>query len=340
MKNKLFTIFILAFGLLKAQSELSYLSTEVTNDIITFDFQKSKNTVIKFVNENKVLIISQNDYKESFKIKFTLEGKDFGKYDSLIQTLGYQTTKNTNTVSNYQKYKELTLELEYLKTKKNSYLELMQKIDEKSEVYINLWHDKNKIDEQIFQKEKELLIINKKNESYIISLNLKQESTSPENSKVSFVNMPGFEYSFLTIENPKLGISPENYQGYFIKYLFTKGKSYGTIGVYKNISVQSNDPAAFSEMFLVGFGQDFYSRYMGRGNRKFLNLYSGYSLGGIIATNEINHKNIFYISPSIGLELFKNKYFLLDSKVNYFTPFVYNRNLRGLAYNVSLNFVF
>ena len=53
MKNKLFTIFILAFGLLKAQSELSYLSTEVTNDIITFDFQKSKNTVIKFVNENK-----------------------------------------------------------------------------------------------------------------------------------------------------------------------------------------------------------------------------------------------------------------------------------------------
>ena len=96
MKNKLFTIFILAFGLLKAQSELSYLSTEVTNDIITFDFQKSKNTVIKFVNENKVLIISQNDYKESFKIKFTLEGKDFGKYDSLIQTLGYQTTKNTN----------------------------------------------------------------------------------------------------------------------------------------------------------------------------------------------------------------------------------------------------
>ena len=113
------------------------------------DFQKSKNTVIKFVNENKVLIISQNDYKESFKIKFTLEGKDFGKYDSLIQTLGYQTTKNTNTVSNYQKYKELTLELEYLKTKKNSYLELMQKIDEKSEVYINLWHDKNKIDDNI-----------------------------------------------------------------------------------------------------------------------------------------------------------------------------------------------
>ena len=68
MKNKLFTIFILAFGLLKAQSELSYLSTEVTNDIITFDFQKSKNTVIKFVNENKVLIISNK--KREAKLLF------------------------------------------------------------------------------------------------------------------------------------------------------------------------------------------------------------------------------------------------------------------------------
>ena len=57
--------------------------------------------------------------------------------------------------------------------------------------------------------------------------------TSPEYTDVSFVNMPGFEFSYLNIESPKQGISSANYQGYFLKYLFTKGKSFGLIGVYR-----------------------------------------------------------------------------------------------------------
>jgi len=49
---------------------------------------------------------------------------------------------------------------------------------------------------------------------------------------------------------------------------------------------------------------------------------------------------MFYLAPSIGIEIYKNKYFLIDTKVNYFVPFSYNRNLRGISYNASFNFVF
>ena len=42
--------------------------------------------------------------------------------------------------------------------------------------------------------------------------------------------MPGFEYSVFMPENPKAGISATCYNGYMLKYLFTRGKSYVTVG--------------------------------------------------------------------------------------------------------------
>lgn len=113
------------------------------------------------------------------------------------------------------------------------------------------------------------------------------------------------------------------------------------IGSYKSVNEDKSDRNAFSEMFMLGFGQDFYSRHLGRGNRKFLNLYSGYSVGDVYCTGTDSKLNTVYLAPSIGLELFKNKYFLVDTKVNYFIPITANnRNMRGLSYNLSLNFVF
>jgi hypothetical protein len=90
----------------------------------------------------------------------------------------------------------------------------------------------------------------------------------------------------------------------------------------------------------MNFGQDFYSRHFGRGGNKFGNLYSGYTVGYMAASNEVKAQDIFYLAPSVGLELFKNKYILWDTKVNYLIPFSYQRNLRGFGLNTSINFVF
>ena len=184
------------------------------------------------------------------------------------------------------------------------------------------------------------MAIRSRTDSYSVSLTLSDEVTSPESTGISFVNMPGAEYSFLDIEAPAAGTSAEFYHGYFLKYLFTKGKSYGSIGLYKNESIGRTDSVAYSEMFILAFGQDFYSRHFGRGDRRYLNLYSGYQVGGILATGEVSTKYLPYLAPSVGVEIFKNKYILFDTKVSYFVPVTDSRNMRGISYSAAFNFVF
>ncbi|MCQ2250230.1 MAG: hypothetical protein MJZ66_03875 [Bacteroidales bacterium] len=172
-----------------------------------------------------------------------------------------------------------------------------------------------------------------------LSVVLKREMTTPKNGRrVKFVNMPGFEYSYLNIENPKAGLSAESYTGYNIKYVFTQGKSHVTVGVFKANDFVKTDSSTYSDIFNFSYGQDFYSRHMGRGGRKFLNVYSGYNVGFMAYTSEEKTLKNLYISPSVGCEIFKNNFMLWDFKVNYVLPFSNNFNLRGLQFATSLNF--
>lgn len=339
MRILLLSLFLALWSGLKAQTDSAFQSVKVRNEIYTTDFNTSKKKLYDYIKKNNIVVQSQNENKSYVEITIKLKDATYAAYDSLTNELGYSLSKNVNTVSNYTKYCETNLELKYLQEKKASYIELLKKFDPTTENYLTIWNEQKLIEEKIYNLERELINLNKE-DAYIVSLVLNDEVTSPESTKVSFVNMPGFEYSYLSIESPKTGISAENYQGYFLKYLFTRGKSYGTIGVYKNSDISKTDTSAYSEMFLFGFGQDFYSRHLGRGSRKFLNLYSGYTVGDIIATGETSKTNILFIAPSVGLELYKNKFMLIDSKVTYFVPFKDNRNLRGFSYNISLNFVF
>lgn len=323
-----------------AQNDSLYLSTEIDNVVYAFDFKNSKSILLNFVKLNNIRVINQKESKTELNIKLILTQENYQTLDSIMNKLGHLNSKKSTSISNFSKINELNLELEYLKQKKNSYSELLTKFDEKSESYIALWKEIKITEERIFNKERELLGLNKKENIYTVSIIIKDETTTPEYTDVSFVNMPGFEFSFLSLENPRLGLSSKNYNGYLLKYLFTKGKSYGLIGVYKSVEISSVDTTTLSELFLLGFGQDFYSRHLGRGSRKFFNLYSGYTIGGVMATGKTTKQNMVYISPTIGLELFKNKFLLIDTKVNYFVPIGDYRYIRGLSYNASFNFVF
>ncbi|MBK0402832.1 hypothetical protein I5M27_07525 [Adhaeribacter sp. BT258] len=177
-----------------------------------------------------------------------------------------------------------------------------------------------------------------------VAINIYDEITYPTgNRKITFVNMPGVEYSLLIPENPKAGTSNDLYQGYLIKYLFTRGKSYLDLGVYKAVDNNRADSTRINELFLINFGQDFYPRHFGRGKRKYLNLYTCYQIGGFIINRNNDKHNTFNPNLNIGLgvEIFKSKHILVDNKISYFLPLnELNRNLRSLSYNASLNFVF
>lgn len=85
----------------------------------------------------------------------------------------------------------------------------------------------------------------------------------------------------------------------------------------------------YDDIFNFSYGQDFYSKHLGYGIRKFMNLYSGYNIGFLAYNAESRSLKNFYVSPTIGIELFKNNYILIDTKVSYMLPISKNYNLRG-----------
>jgi len=327
------------FGL-QAQTDVESTTIEISNTIYSLDFKVSKASVYSFLSARDAKIVYQRESETVLDVKFVLDKQGYEEFDKLAADLGYSTSKRINTVSNSNRINEITLELNHLKAKKKSYQDLLDSLGVHAESYMELWRAVKSIDEEILLKQKEILRLNIDKDAYIVTLELNDEVLSPKNSKVSFVNMPGVEYSYLNLDSPLDGETLDHYSGIMLKYLFTRGKSFASIGLYKNRDLPESDSLSHSELFTFSFGQDFYSRHLGRGSRKFLNLYSGYMVGFMFATGESSEKNILYLSPAVGLELYKNKFVLLDTKVSYLIPLKSNREYRAVCYSASLNFVF
>lgn len=206
--------------------------------------------------------------------------------------------------------------------------------------------------QKIKELEREIDELNQVKELMMVNLYIKDEISTPNgnNQNITWVNMPGVSYSYLQIENPRLGLTHEAYAGMNLKYLFTRGKSYIELGVLKPVTpyteIQLQDSTLGStknDFFLVQFGQDFYTRHFGRGRRKYLNLYSGYTVGALIPNryDDLPQKASLVSSLNIGLELFKSKHVLIDTKASYFLPINNeNRNTRGIMFTGAFNFVF
>lgn len=325
---------------IKAQSEASLVSISFDVELSSTDYRNARNELLGFINRNNIKVKNQTETKSSMDVDFVISEAQYNELDAMLPRLGYVVSRHLNTLNHSQQYKEGELEIAYQQQKKDAYNEMLGKMDEKSDKYYELWRDIRTIDETIYTQKKQMLALENPSSDYDVTLRLTEENDTPSRGRVSFVNMPGIEYSYLNVENPLPSVSADNYQGYFIKYLFTRGKSFAKVGAFKASNTSAADSTQFSEMFLFGFGQDFYTRHLGMGERHFLNLYTGYTVGGLIATSDADKKTIFYIDPSVGLELFKNKYILIDTKVSYFIPFNYNSNLRGVSYSASFNFVF
>lgn len=222
MKTISIGLFILIFTLkISAQSKIS---SQMDVTIYTLDFKSCKEKSNDFLTKNKLTVYSQNIGKNSYSVNFSCTATQYEEYEKLFESIGYISTKRSNTINNEKRINEIELEIIYLKKNKADYEELLKKVNEGSDRYFNLWNDLKQTNAQIFNLEKEIIRLSGDSESITVNFQIYEESTSPESSKVSFVNMPGAEYSLLQIESPKSGISNEMYQGYFIKYLFTRVK--------------------------------------------------------------------------------------------------------------------
>ena len=155
--------------------------------------------------------------------------------------------------------------------------------------------------------------------------------------------MPGVEYGHLRLNNPRVGLTSAAYQGYALKYMVTRGKSYFNPGVYRLVNGNSTDDRFINELLLISFDQDFYPRNFGRGRRRNFNLHTCYQLGGFILNRGGDKGGEFVPSLNfgLGLETLKTHHGLFDAKASYFVPLNdRSRDLRGLLGQAAFNFVF
>ncbi len=321
-----------------SQNEDKYVINLKTT-IYTSFMQTASMKMKEILSNTSIQIISQSESTTKLYYEFYINEEGFKQMDSLLPKIGYISEKNITTTNNNDRISKINLEIEYLQKKKEAYDKEIQSMTEKNDRYFNYWNEIRTIEKDIFDLKTELSSF-EKDKKYAVTLSIYDEMHDYTDTKVSWVNMPGVAFDFLVIESPKSSISAKQYMGYGIKYLFTRGKSYANIGALKEYSSEIPDTTRFKELFYIGFGQDYYSKHFGRGKNKWMNLYTGYNVGGFFATGDTKKKSIIYLTPYLGVELFKNQYILIDNRVGYFVPFAENRNLRGISYSFSFNFVF
>jgi len=340
----LFCIFSAEF--LPAQTK-SYIVVEATQTLRSEDYIGSIAKISEFLLNEGVRVEQQSQSRSVFTVKCNLNETQYVNYRKILVNCGYMASDNLTRMDNTDRVDELNSSLQFQQEQLLQQRAALNKMSPDSEQYTVMWQSTYDTESGIRKTQREIANLTESEFYYAINLDINDETYTPQSSNVTFVNMPGVEYSYYRVEQPKDTITSPVYQGVFLKYVFTRGKSFATLGAYKSTS-KTNAPAdtlapvssAYTEFFSFGFGQDFYSKHLGRGNRKFLNLYTGYTIGGMTLSNDVKNKFSGYLAPSIGVELFKNKYILIDTKAAYFLPLSNNKNLRGLSISTSFNFVF
>jgi hypothetical protein len=359
MKNQPFslkTFIILALStcyssyIFSQSDDREYYSANKDVSIYTSEFQKGKTSISNYILKYNADVLSENLSRYDYRVDFSIDQKAILTLDSLVQMLGYVTRSNQTNNNNKLKIKNLQNQIEDYQIQINRIKERSRR-DSTAQQRNSTESTINYNEDKIKEANRKLSQINENQSKVFVSINLNDELSVPSgNSKITWAKMPGVAYNYLMVENPKAGMSDNSYAGMNLKYIFTKGKSFFQIGVLKsqNIGdVQQYDsllsPNTINEFFTVEFGQDFYTKHFGRGNRKFLNLYSGYTFGGMIP-NKRNDDNLGFIpllNLSIGVEIIKTKHILLDARGSYFLPLDgINRNTRGILLGTSFNFVF
>ena len=316
---------------------------EVTlTSFITISVVDLSETHIKLDEFLKTIDVLPSEYNVSTRkiyLDISLSKEHHFELNAKLKEWGYILEEKTEANYFQDKILKINREIGLLEKRKNQYKVLVSKLDstmkekffEYSEKIIEIDKD---IAEYTFSKDD----ISAKNITYNNSITIKEESRPGSDYDDNWINMPGMEYSYLQVEQPVEGVNPKIMHGVGLKYLFNTKKSYALLGLYK--TYEENTETEINEIYIFAFGQDFYSKRMGRGERKFLNLYTSFNTGLYVASSEDSKATSWFVNPYLGLEIFKTNNIILDNKFGYFLPFKDNRTQRGLLYNLSFNFVF
>ncbi len=318
--------------------------------VVVNNIEDADKSAAALIQQFGLEIDSMDIDKQSRRSTYTLLQRDSSLEPVLeaFEKLGITQAKNIETSNNTDKLEAARYEQEFLLARQNVYQAELDAVDAEKfpEQYQHLWKELRAIEDQIYASGKLALALEKEVAFSELRLTVSEKTVQyldDDEMFPEFINMPGVESFLYVIENPESGQSAEVYAGGALRYLFTLGKSFFTVGILKpvsgrdaSITSQANDIVTYS------LGKDFYPRYLGQGKRTFLNPYSGFQFGGMVLTSEDEISHFFCAEPHVGVELFKNKYVIVDMRTGYLFPLDEDRikTMRGLTSNFTVNIVF
>lgn len=307
-------------------------------------FPEARTALTAFIRRRAVRVQKQEETPSQLTAEFALAKADLVRLDSLTTALGFVLENNLNARDLGGRVAELRTEEQQAVAQLATQQQQLGTATATKDERIELRRESERTTNRLTDLRQQLTAIDGHAGQAYVTLRLYDEVSFPTgNRRVSFVNMPGVEFGYLRLDNPKVGLTSSTYQGYALKYLVTRGKSYFNLGVYRPVEKNSTDEDFVNELFVINFGQDFYPRNFGRGRRRYLNLYSSYQLGGFIINRNSDKGNEFIpnLNLGLGLEILKTRHILLDTKASYFVPLNdRSRDLRGILGQASFNFVF
>lgn len=237
---------------------------------------------------------------------------------------------------------QLRQELEFKRGQQALHAQELAKLDraQEPEAWESLWNATRRLEVDTFQIARQIAEQDGDMRRNLVKLRVSEPRSSEiEDGWFRFVNMPGGEYLRFTpgTGGPRIA---QSYQGPAFRYLFTKGKSYLTVGVLESDpAVEASDSARISEILLVSLGTDFYPRHFGQGRRTWFNLYSGAQFGAMLLSDASSSRLVWMAAPHAGMEVWKGARGLVDVKAAYYLPLseTWNRNLRGWSVSVGAN---
>ncbi len=303
--------------------------------IVVGDLKKAESKLSVFLKNMEIVPSELNIQERTVVADFRVNPKHF---DSTLLVLGSwgNITKELYTTNHkaLQTIKELQMQRELLEEEKAQWMKLMHFADSASKLEDLIFYNEKvlKLNTKIAEISMKLFELQEKHMSSRVHLTLYEYTSSSRDFE--FINAPGLELSALFVENPETGFAPSLMHGVTLKYLFNTSKSYGVLGIYKGME----NTATVSDLFLLAYGQDFYSKKLGNGLRKYFNPYTSFNLGVYVANGTDFKSRSWFMNPFLGLEIIKIKSILIDTKVGYFLPYKDSRDLRGLLWNFSVNF--
>jgi hypothetical protein len=338
-----------AFSVYAQEKEnAAFFSRKATLSVVVDDIGKAGTDIDRVIRELDLTVDRidvNNKAKENSYTLFTGTGS-FERAVARFQELGSVDLKKVETTNNAGKLAATAVDRAYLAGQKDIYSREMETPETRAapETRQKYFEKARELDKQLYENDAERVKLSGEVERSVIELTVSQKTVQylDEDEKYfDFINMPGVETHFYSVENPDGDLSHSRYFGGALRYLFTKGKTFFTIGILKPLE-EDGGPAAVNDIVTYSIGKDFYPRYLGRGKRTFLNPYSGFQLGGMVLTAKDEIRHLATLEPHLGVELFKNTYVILDIRAGYVFPLDEKmvKTLRGFTQNVTFNIVF